>query len=107
MLILLNWELGRLVGIDIPLHVWFFVWPLAKIAGLAPVTQGGIGVREAAQAVLFAPFGVAAVQAVATGLVFEAVIISGGLVGGLIAVATRRSDVEVPGASAGSVAGRA
>ena len=106
-LILLNWELGRLVGIDIPLHVWFFVWPLAKIAGLAPVTQGGIGVREAAQAVLFAPFGVAAVQAVATGLVFEAVIISGGLVGGLIAVATRRSDVEVPGASAGSVAGRA
>ena len=78
-LILLNWELGRLIGIDIPLHVWFFVWPLAKIAGLAPLTQGGIGVREAAQAALFAPFGVAAVPAVATGLVFEAVIISGGL----------------------------
>ncbi|HEX6943384.1 MAG TPA: lysylphosphatidylglycerol synthase transmembrane domain-containing protein [Gemmatimonadaceae bacterium] len=83
-LILINWELGRLIGIEIPLHVWFFVWPLAKIAGLAPLTQGGIGVREAAQAALFAPFGVAAVPAVATGLVFEAVIISGGLLSGAI-----------------------
>ena len=88
-LIVLNWELGRLIGIDIPLYVWFFVWPLAKIAGLTPLTQGGIGVREAAQAALFAPFGVPAVQAVATGLVFEAVIISGGLLSGLIGVGFR------------------
>jgi hypothetical protein len=42
-LIVLNWQLGRLIGIDIPLHVWLFVWPLAKIAGLTPLTQGGIG----------------------------------------------------------------
>jgi len=49
------------------------------------VTQGGIGVREAAQAALFAPFGVSAVMAVATGLVFEVVIITGGLAGGAIA----------------------
>jgi uncharacterized protein (TIRG00374 family) len=83
-LILMNWELGRLIGIEIPLHVWFFVWPLAKIAGLAPITQGGIGVREAAQAALFAPFGVSAVPAVATGLVFEAIIISGGLLSGAL-----------------------
>jgi uncharacterized membrane protein YbhN (UPF0104 family) len=88
-LIILNWELGRLIGIDIPLHVWLFVWPLAKIAGLTPLTQGGIGVREAAQAALFAPFGVPAVKAVATGLVFEAVIITGGLISGGIAVAMR------------------
>ena len=88
-LILLNWELGRLIGIDIPLYVWVFVWPLAKIAGLTPLTQGGIGVREAAQAALFAPFGVTAVRAVATGLVFEAVIITGGLLAGVIAMASR------------------
>jgi uncharacterized membrane protein YbhN (UPF0104 family) len=93
-LILLNWELGRLIGIDIPLHVWFFVWPLAKIAGLTPLTQGGIGVREAAQAALFAPFGVGAVQAVATGLVFEAVIITGGLISGGIAVAMRQRELR-------------
>lgn len=107
-LILLNWELGRLIGIDIPLHVWFFVWPLAKIAGLAPVTQGGIGVREAAQAALFAPFGVGAVQAVATGLVFEVVIIAGGLLSGGIAILLRRNVTPVrPGRARNSVAGPA
>ncbi|MGQ0648753.1 MAG: lysylphosphatidylglycerol synthase transmembrane domain-containing protein [Gemmatimonadaceae bacterium] len=85
LLVIMNWELGRLVGIEAPLYVWLFVWPLAKISGLAPVTQGGIGVREAAQAVLFAPFGVSAAKAVAAGLVFEVVIIAGGLLGGGIA----------------------
>jgi glycosyltransferase 2 family protein len=85
LLTLLNWWLGRVIGIDIPIYVWLFVWPLAKIAGLLPLTQNGIGVREAAQAVLFAPFGVSAAKAVATGLVFEVVIISGGLLGGAIA----------------------
>lgn len=108
-LIVLNWELGRLIGIDIPLHVWFFVWPLAKIAGLTPLTQGGIGVREAAQAALFVPFGVTAVQAVATGLVFEAVIITGGLLSGIIAVILRSGEAGDPtrAPAAGPVAGRA
>jgi uncharacterized membrane protein YbhN (UPF0104 family) len=94
LLTILNWWLGGVIGIEIPLYVWLFVWPLAKIAGLLPVTQNGIGVREAAQAVLFAPFGVSAARAVATGLVFEVVIISGGLLGGLIAYALSRGGVE-------------
>lgn len=84
-LVVLNYWLGIVIGISIPLYVWLFVWPLAKISGLLPVTQGGIGVREAAQAALFAPFGVLAVKAVATGLVFEVVIITGGLLGGGVA----------------------
>jgi hypothetical protein len=91
LLTVLNWWLGVQIGITIPLYVWLFVWPLAKIAGLLPVTQNGIGVREAAQAVLFAPFGVSAASAVATGLVFEVVILSGGMVGGLIAWLLSRS----------------
>ncbi|MBC7894895.1 MAG: flippase-like domain-containing protein [Cytophagaceae bacterium] len=85
LLVVMNWLLGIGMGIDVPLYVWLFVWPLAKISGLAPVTQGGIGVREAAQALLFAPFGVPAATAVAVGLVFEVVILSGGLIGGGIA----------------------
>ncbi|MEP7380283.1 MAG: lysylphosphatidylglycerol synthase transmembrane domain-containing protein [Gemmatimonadota bacterium] len=94
LLTLLNWWLGRVIGIDIPIYVWLFVWPLAKIAALLPLTQNGIGVREAAQAVLFAPFGVAAAKAVATGLVFEVVLISGGLLGGVIAFLLSRSGTE-------------
>jgi uncharacterized membrane protein YbhN (UPF0104 family) len=94
LLTLLNWWLGGLIGIEIPVYVWLFVWPLAKIAGLLPLTQNGIGVREAAQAVLFAPFGVAAAKAVATGLVFEVVLISGGLLGGVVAFLLSRSGSE-------------
>lgn len=88
-LIALNAALGVAVGIDAPAYVWLFVWPLAKIAGLTPLTQGGIGVREAALAALFTPFGVPAVQAVAAGLVFQMVLLSGGLVSGGLAVLLR------------------
>lgn len=83
-LVFFNAWLGWACGIEIPLVAWLFAWPMAKISALVPVTQGGIGVREAALAALLAPFGVPAVLAVAAGLVFQAVIISGGLVGGLI-----------------------
>jgi len=90
-LVLFNAWLGRACGIDIPVHAWFFAWPMAKISALVPITQGGIGVREAALAALLAPFGVAPVLAVAAGLVFQAVIITGGLVGGLISTLLGRA----------------
>lgn len=77
-----NAWLGVAVGIDAPFQVWLFVWPMAKISALVPLTQGGIGVREAALAALFAPFGVPAVLAVAAGLAFQGVVIGGGLTAG-------------------------
>ena len=94
LLVVLNAWLGAACGIEIALQTWFFVWPLAKIAALVPITQGGIGVREAAQVALFAPFGVPAVLALAAGLVFELIIISGGLVGGIIAAVLRRAGAD-------------
>ena len=86
-LVMLNAWLGSACGLDCPLAVWFFVWPLAKLSAVLPVSQGGLGVREAALAALFVRFGVAAGLAVAAGLVFEAVIIMGHLISGPIAVA--------------------
>jgi uncharacterized membrane protein YbhN (UPF0104 family) len=80
----LNWWLGRLCGIDISFQAWLFAWPMAKIAALAPVSQAGIGVREAALAAVLAPFGVPAVLAVAASLAFQGVILSGGLIGGIV-----------------------
>jgi glycosyltransferase 2 family protein len=105
LLVVLNWQLGRAIGIEIPLYVWLFVWPLAKISGLLPLTQGGIGVREAAQAALFAPFGVSAAKAVATGLVFEVVILAGGLVGGALAFLAGARREPTTGARSGDGAG--
>jgi hypothetical protein len=80
--VVLNSRLGRAVGIDVPLAVWFLVWPLAKVAALIPVGLGGIGVREAALAGLLAPFGVAPALAVAQSLVWETVLLASGLVAG-------------------------
>lgn len=86
LLTLMNAALGDAIGINISFVVWLFVWPLGKVAAVLPVTQGGIGVREAAIVALFQPFGVGAPEAMAVGLVFEGVIITGGLLGGGIAL---------------------
>jgi uncharacterized protein (TIRG00374 family) len=98
LLVALNAWLGDSVGIHISLVVWLFVWPLAKIAAVLPLTQGGIGVREGALVLLFQPFGVSAAAAMATGLIFTAVVVFGGLTGGLIAwVMGRRAEALPPG----------
>jgi len=84
LLVLLNVYLGRACGLDLPYEVWLFAWPLAKLSALVPLTQGGLGVREGALAVLLAPLGVSATSAVAAGLAFRAVILIGGLAAGAI-----------------------
>lgn len=84
----LNIALGRVVGLDMDPRLWFFLWPLAKIIAMAPVSFGGIGVREAAFAVLVAPFA-AKELAVAQSLVWECVLITGGLLCGLSLIVTR------------------
>jgi uncharacterized membrane protein YbhN (UPF0104 family) len=78
-------------GLALPLRVWFFAWPLAKLAAVLPLTQGGIGVREAALVALLAPFGAAGHLVLAAGLVWEGVVIAGGLVVGAIAFVMRRT----------------
>jgi uncharacterized membrane protein YbhN (UPF0104 family) len=89
--ILLTALLGISCGLALPLRVWLFAWPLAKIAAVMPITQGGIGVREAALVLLLAPFGAPASQVLATGIVWEGIIITGGLLAGLTAFLLRRA----------------
>ena len=90
-LVLTAW-LATACGLYLPLRVWLFAWPLAKLAALLPLTQGGIGVREAALVALLAPFGAAGPFVLAAGLVWEGVIVVGGIIAGLAAfVAARRA----------------
>ena len=77
-------------GLFLPLRVWFFAWPLAKLAAILPLTQGGIGVREAALVALLSPFGAPGPLVLAAGLVWEGVIVAGGLIAGVIAFLLRR-----------------
>jgi uncharacterized protein (TIRG00374 family) len=92
--ILLTALLGISCGLVLPFRVWLFAWPLAKIAAVMPITQGGIGVREAALVLLLAPFGASAARVLATGIVWEGVIIAGGLLAGLTALLLRRAEAD-------------
>jgi len=104
--LLMGWALGTFIqtsllvltallalscGLVLPLRIWLFAWPLAKLAAVLPLTQGGIGVREAALVALLAPFGAPAPLVLAAGLVWEGVIIAGGLIAGLTAFLLRRA----------------
>jgi uncharacterized membrane protein YbhN (UPF0104 family) len=92
--ILLTALVGISCGLVLPLRVWLFAWPLAKMAAVMPITQGGIGVREAALVLLLAPFGAPAARVLATGIVWEGVIIAGGLLAGLTALLLRRVETD-------------
>ena len=89
--VLLNAWLGRNVGIHVGLAVWFLVWPLAKIASLLPISLGGLAVREASLAALLVPFGVPVAYSVVCSLLWQSVLIVGGLSGGLVWLALHRS----------------
>jgi uncharacterized membrane protein YbhN (UPF0104 family) len=86
----LTWRLAVSCGLFLPLRDWLFAWPLAKVAALLPLTQGGIGVREAALVGLLSPFGAAPHLVLASGLVWDGVVILGGLVAGVVVLFLRR-----------------
>ena len=75
--------LADAAGLHLAFQAWLFAWPMAKISAVVPLTQGGIGVREAALVGLLLPFGAPAALTVAVGFAWEGVIIAGGLIGGL------------------------
>jgi glycosyltransferase 2 family protein len=88
--IMLSLVLAEACGLDLPFRAWLFAWPLAKLSAAIPITQGGIGVREAALAGLLVPFGAPAALTVAAGLAWEGIVIGGGLLAGAFALATRQ-----------------
>ncbi len=90
--VLLNAWIGRSIGIDVPLAAWFLVWPLAKTAGLLPISLGGLGVRDATLGALLAPLGVPIATGVVASLIWQSVLIAGGLIAGLLWLLLRRRD---------------
>lgn len=88
--LLLTALLAEYCGLKLPLSVWLFAWPLAKLVAVLPLTQGGIGLREAALVALLSPLGAPGPLVLAAGLVWEAVVIVGGLIAGAVALTLRR-----------------
>jgi uncharacterized membrane protein YbhN (UPF0104 family) len=82
--VLLNGWLGASIGINVPWITWFLVWPLAKVSGLIPISLGGLGVRDATLAALLVPFGVPAAQGFVVSLLWQSILIAGGLLSGAL-----------------------
>jgi uncharacterized protein (TIRG00374 family) len=80
--VILSAILGKACGIELPLNVWFFAWPLAKLAAMIPISIGGLGVREMALAAFLNRFGIPLSSSVGLGLLWETVIVAGGIIGG-------------------------
>lgn len=95
--IFLTIYLAGICDIHIPVVLWFLVWPLAKLSALLPISMGGIGVREVALAALLSRVSIPLADSVALGLLWESVLISGGLFGGLLFLALKYvSSQDIP-----------
>ena len=90
--LLITAALGVSCGLHLPLRVWLFAWPLSKISAVLPITQGGIGVREAALVILLEPFHAPPAQVLATGIAAEGLVIAGGILAGLTAFLLRQAE---------------
>ena len=82
--VLLNAWMGIAIGVTAPLTAWFIAWPMAKLAGMLPVSLGGLGVRDATLAALLVPFGVPLTIGFVASLLWQTVLIAGGLAAGAV-----------------------
>ena len=79
--IAINARLGEALGLHPGLGAWLMAWPLAKLVATLPISLAGLGVREAALAAFMRPFDVSSSAVIAVGLLWETVLVVGGLVG--------------------------
>ncbi len=102
--VLVNVGLGSALGMDLDTRLWLLLWPLAKIVAMMPISLGGLGVREAAFAGLVSPFGIETELAVLQSLVWQSVLIAGGVLFGAFALVTgaRLAGVKGGGKSGGA-----
>ena len=98
--------LAAACGLHLPYRAWLFAWPLAKITAFLPISQAGIGVREAALAALLVPFGAAGGVVVGVGLAWETVVITAALLSGLISLLLGRLPAGQSRSIDSGVAGR-
>lgn len=82
--IVLSAWLGEAAGVHVGLGAWFLAWPLAKLTAMLPVSLAGIGVREAALVVFLRPFGAPPAGVMASGLLWQAVLLVSGFFGWIV-----------------------
>jgi uncharacterized membrane protein YbhN (UPF0104 family) len=92
----INIAFAHAAQVGAPVAAWFYGWASSKIIAIAPVSLGGLGVREASMAALMRPFGADPAQVVAIGLVWQTVLYASGLLGFLVQIGWRRPLPQAP-----------
>ena len=82
--------IGRALDFETPWSYACVFFPLVDIITMLPVSFSGIGLREGGLLFFLSKLGVAPEKAVACGILWLAVVIVSGLVGGVVFVARRR-----------------
>jgi hypothetical protein len=90
--------LAKGLGSAVPLSVFILCVPIANVFASLPLTLNGLGIRESAYLLLFGMAGMRKEDAIALGLLWFAVTVTGGLTGAIAFVATPApSPAELPG----------
>jgi uncharacterized protein (TIRG00374 family) len=84
LLIAVNYLITLSLGVNIPLWYFFLFIPLISFLLVLPISLSGLGVREGGYVYLFAQAGVSAPLALAMSLLFYALNVVTGLIGGVL-----------------------
>lgn len=76
--------IAKALNLPIPLWSFFLIIPLATLVTLLPISVNGIGVRESVYVFFFAPFAVAASQAIAFSWIAYGMVVLQGILGGIV-----------------------
>jgi uncharacterized protein (TIRG00374 family) len=86
------WCLGRALGIEAGLVMYFIFIPIVLLIMLLPITVSGLGTSQGAFGWLFGIIGVPAAEAVALSILFVALGVAGNLPGGVLYVLGNRRE---------------
>ena len=75
-------------ALRLPVPLWYLILfiPLVHLLSALPVSFGGIGVRESSYVMFLALIGIGRHQALAFGFLWSALVLGGGMVGGVVLV---------------------
>lgn len=90
--VMTNVWLASEAGVSTGVAAWFVAWPLSKLIAILPISLGGIGIREAALVSLLAPYGAPEEAVLASGILWQAVLIVTGLFGLIVTQLWPRRD---------------
>ncbi len=88
--------LARALGMDTPWQYFFIFVPLVNIAGMAPISFGGIGIREFGYIFFLRKAGIVRHASMALGLLSSGTVLASNLVGGLVFLLWRAPVTPVP-----------